>query len=124
MKRLLKPQMPRSGKGLSDRWLLPLLNTTQQPALLSPYAVASTRENLFAAGWKRNRRAMRMILSRAGASLAEIRARKAELLGDGLRQLVDGRPNGGNARGAFAFMRRIAPAARARAERELADINS
>ncbi|PLL11727.1 dipeptidyl carboxypeptidase II, partial [Klebsiella michiganensis] len=42
-------------KGLGGRWLLPLLNTTQQPALLS-LKDRQTRENLFAAGWTRNQK--------------------------------------------------------------------
>ena len=55
--------------------------------------------------------------------LAEIRARKAELLGVAdyaswsMADQMAATPEA-----AFAFMRRIAPAARARAERELADI--
>ncbi|MFT4292364.1 MAG: dipeptidyl carboxypeptidase II, partial [Enterobacter sp.] len=39
-------------KGLNDRWLIPLLNTTQQPAL-STLENLQTRENLFNAGWLR-----------------------------------------------------------------------
>ncbi|GHK51826.1 hypothetical protein KPZU09_15620 [Klebsiella pneumoniae] len=40
-------------RGLSDRWLLTLTNTTQQPQLLA-LRDRQTRENLFAAGWTRN----------------------------------------------------------------------
>ncbi|HHT0106177.1 TPA: peptidyl-dipeptidase Dcp, partial [Raoultella planticola] len=109
-------------KGLSDRWLLPLLNTTQQPALLA-LRRRQTRENLFAAGWKRNQKGDANDTRELVLRLAEIRARKAELLGVtdyaswSMADQMAATPEA-----AFAFMRRIAPAARARAERELADI--
>ncbi|ALQ46640.1 TPA: peptidyl-dipeptidase Dcp [Raoultella ornithinolytica] len=109
-------------KGLSDRWLLPLLNTTQQPALLA-LRCRQTRENLFAAGWKRNQKGDANDTRELVLRLAEIRARKAELLGVAdyaswsMADQMAATPEA-----AFAFMRRIAPAARARAERELADI--
>ncbi len=109
-------------KGLSDRWLLPLLNTTQQPALLALHR-RQTRENLFAAGWKRNQKGDANDTRELVLRLAEIRARKAELLGVtdyaswSMADQMAATPEA-----AFAFMRRIAPAARARAERELADI--
>ncbi|TVM05013.1 dipeptidyl carboxypeptidase II, partial [Oceanidesulfovibrio indonesiensis] len=42
-------------RGLNDRWLIPLLNTTQQPAL-SALRNRQTRENLFNAGWTRTQK--------------------------------------------------------------------
>ena len=42
-------------KGLNDRWLIPLLNTTQQPALAA-LRNRQTRENLFNAGWTRTQK--------------------------------------------------------------------
>ncbi|MDG1643462.1 peptidyl-dipeptidase Dcp [Klebsiella huaxiensis] len=109
-------------KGLKDRWLLALLNTTQQPALLS-LQDRQTRENLFAAGWTRNQKGDANDTRELVLRLAEIRARKAQLLGTAdyaswsMADQMARTPEQ-----AFAFMRRIAPAARARAEQELADI--
>ncbi|WP_265670790.1 peptidyl-dipeptidase Dcp [Klebsiella grimontii] len=109
-------------KGLSGRWLLPLLNTTQQPALLS-LQDRQTRENLFAAGWTRNQKGDANDTRELVLRLAEIRARKAQLLGaDDFASWSMADQMAGAPGEAFAFMRRIAPAARARAEQELADI--
>lgn len=109
-------------KGLNDRWLLPLLNSTQQPAL-AQLRDRQTRKNLFDAGWLRNEKGdgndTRALILR----LVTVRAKQAALLGyrdyaswsmaDQMAKMPEA---------AFAFMRQIAPAARARAERELADI--
>lgn len=67
-------------KGLSDRWLLTLTNTTQQPPLLS-LRDRQTRENLFAAGWTRNQQGDEHDTRRLVLRLAAIRAQQAELLG-------------------------------------------
>ncbi|HCB1499103.1 peptidyl-dipeptidase Dcp [Klebsiella oxytoca] len=109
-------------KGLNERWLLALLNTTQQPALLS-LQDRQTRENLFAAGWTRNQKGDANDTRKLVLRLAEIRARKAQLLGTAdyaSWSMADQMAR--TPAQAFAFMRRIAPAARARAEQELVDI--
>ncbi len=109
-------------KGLHDRWLLALTNTTQQPALQA-LADRQTRHNLFAAGWTRNQKGDVNDTRELVLRLAEIRARKAELLGVAdyaswsMADQMAKTPSE-----ALAFMRRIAPAARRRAEQELADI--
>lgn len=109
-------------KGLHDRWLLALTNTTQQPALQA-LADRQTRHNLFAAGWARNQKGDANDTRELVLRLAEIRARKAELLGVAdyaswsMADQMAKTPSE-----ALAFMRRIAPAARRRAEQELADI--
>ncbi len=109
-------------KGLHDRWLLALTNTTQQPALQA-LADRQTRHNLFAAGWTRNQKGDANDTRALVLRLAEIRARKAELLGVAdyaswsMADQMAKTPSE-----ALAFMRRIAPAARRRAEQELADI--
>ncbi|MGG7832120.1 peptidyl-dipeptidase Dcp [Klebsiella aerogenes] len=109
-------------KGLHDRWLLALTNTTQQPALQA-LADRQTRHNLFAAGWTRNQKGDANDIRELVLRLAEIRARKAELLGVAdyaswsMADQMAKTPSE-----ALAFMRRIAPAARRRAEQELADI--
>ncbi|AMH07632.1 TPA: peptidyl-dipeptidase Dcp [Klebsiella aerogenes] len=109
-------------KGLHDRWLLALTNTTQQPALQA-LADRQTRHNLFAAGWTRNQKGDANDTRELVLRLAEIRARKAALLGVAdyaswsMADQMAKTPSE-----ALAFMRRIAPAARRRAEQELADI--
>ncbi|HEN4995268.1 TPA: peptidyl-dipeptidase Dcp [Klebsiella aerogenes] len=109
-------------KGLHDRWLLALTNTTQQPALQA-LADRQTRHNLFAAGWTRNQKGDANDTRELVLRLAEIRARKAELLGVAdyaswsMADQMAKTPSE-----ALAFMRRIAPVARRRAEQELADI--
>ncbi|MGG7786282.1 peptidyl-dipeptidase Dcp [Klebsiella aerogenes] len=109
-------------KGLHDRWLLALTNTTQQPALQA-LADRQTRHNLFAAGWTRNQKGDANDTRELVLRLAEIRARKAELLDVAdyaswsMADQMAKTPSE-----ALAFMRRIAPAARRRAEQELADI--
>ncbi|MGG8295326.1 peptidyl-dipeptidase Dcp [Klebsiella sp. 141251] len=109
-------------KGLQDRWLLALTNTTQQPALQA-LADRQTRHNLFTAGWTRNQKGDANDIRELVLRLAEIRARKAALLGVAdyaswsMADQMAKTPSE-----ALAFMRRIAPAARRRAEQELADI--
>ena len=111
-----------SEKGLAEGWLIPLLNTTQQPAL-SVLRDRQTRENLFNAGWRRAEKGddndTRALIQR----LVTLRARQAQLLGfadyaswkiaDQMAKTPDA---------ALAFMRAIVPAARQRALNELADI--
>lgn len=110
------------GKGLSDRWLLTLTNTTQQPQLLA-LRDRQTRENLFAAGWTRNQQGDEHDTRSLVLRLAAIRAQQAELLGaaDYASWALTDQMAASPAE-ALGFMRQIAPAARARAERELADI--
>ncbi|MDU5036057.1 MAG: M3 family metallopeptidase [Klebsiella pneumoniae] len=109
-------------RGLSDRWLLTLTNTTQQPQLLA-LRDRQTRENLFAAGWTRNQQGDEHDTRALVLRLAAIRAQQAELLGaaDYASWALTDQMAASPAE-ALGFMRRIAPAARARAERELADI--
>ena len=63
-------------KGLDNKWLIPLLNTTQQPAL-AEMRDRATREKLFIAGWtraeKNDANDTRAIIQR----LVEIRAQQA-----------------------------------------------
>ncbi|HEX5069455.1 MAG TPA: peptidyl-dipeptidase Dcp [Vicinamibacterales bacterium] len=67
-------------RGLTGKWLLPIINTTQQPSLES-LTNRATREKLFKASWNRAERGdandTRAIISR----LAELRATRAKLLG-------------------------------------------
>ncbi|WP_029592906.1 peptidyl-dipeptidase Dcp [Franconibacter pulveris] len=109
-------------KGLEDKWLIPLLNTTQQPALQS-LANRATREALFKAGWSRSEKNdandTRAIVTR----LAELRAAQAQLLGfDDFASWKIADQMAKTPEAALRFMRGIVPAATARARQELADI--
>ncbi|WET38796.1 peptidyl-dipeptidase Dcp [Citrobacter enshiensis] len=109
-------------KGLSARWLIPLLNTTQQPALAT-LRDRQTRKNLFKAAWhraeKNDANDTRAIVLR----LVEIRTQQAKLLGFAhyaAWKIADQMAKTPEA--ALAFMRAIVPAARQRALDEQAEI--
>ncbi len=109
-------------KGLENRWLLSLLNTTQQPALAA-LRDRQTRENLFTAGWLRTQHGDANDTRAIVLRLVQIRAQQAKLLGfDDFASWKIADQMAGTPQAALTFMRDIAPAARARAERELADI--
>ncbi|KZR31095.1 MULTISPECIES: peptidyl-dipeptidase Dcp [Enterobacter] len=109
-------------KGLTDRWLIPLLNTTQQPALAA-LTQRETREKLFNAGWERTQKGDENDTRDLIRRLTALRARQAQLLGfedyaswsiaDQMAKTPDA---------ALEFMRGIVPAARSRAALEQADI--
>src|SRR5512137_1719268 len=67
-------------RGLDGKWLLPLLNTTQQPMLAS-LGNRATRQALFRASWTRAERGDANDTRQLIATLAHLRARKAALLG-------------------------------------------
>lgn len=109
-------------KGLNDRWLIPLLNTTQQPAL-STLENRQTRENLFNAGWLRTQKGDENDTREIIRRLAALRARQARLLGfDSYASWSTADQMAKTPEAALTFMRGIVPAARGRAEQELADI--
>ncbi|SEL63056.1 peptidyl-dipeptidase Dcp [Kosakonia sacchari] len=109
-------------KGLENRWLLSLLNTTQQPAL-AVLRDRQTRENLFTAGWLRTQRGDANDTRAIVLRLVQLRAQQAKLLGfNDFASWKIADQMAGTPQAALTFMRNIAPAARARAERELADI--
>lgn len=109
-------------KGLHDRWLIPLLNTTQQP-WLAALRHRQTREKLFTAGWLRTQRGDENDTRQIVLRLTQIRARQAHLLGfDDYAAWKIADQMAQTPAAALRFMRDIAPAARARAEKELADI--
>ena len=109
-------------KGLEARWVIPLLNTTQQPAL-AVLRDRQTRENLFTRAWTRaennDANDTRAIIQR----LVEIRMQQAKLLGFAnyaAWKIADQMAKTPEA--ALTFMRSIVPAARARALDEQAEI--
>ena len=68
------------GRGLKDTWLLPLQNTTQQPALQS-LSDRATRQQLFEVSWTRAEHGDANDTRPTIARLAQVRAEKARLLG-------------------------------------------
>jgi len=110
------------GRKLDGKWVIPLQNTTQQPALQS-LNDRPTREALFKASWNRAEKGdandTREMISR----IAQIRAEQAKLLGFSSYaawKLEDQMAKTPDA--ALTFMGKLAPAATARAEREAKDI--
>jgi len=67
-------------RGLDGKWLIPLVNTTQHPMLPS-LTNRATREKLFRASWMRTERGDANDTRKTIATLADLRARKAGLLG-------------------------------------------
>lgn len=65
---------------LTGKWLIPLQNTTQQPALQS-LTNRATREKLFNASWNRTERNDANDTRNVIAKMANIRAEKAKLMG-------------------------------------------
>lgn len=65
---------------LDNQWLIPLQNTTQQPALAS-LKNRATREKLFEHSWNRTERGDSNDTRKIIAQLAKLRAEKASLLG-------------------------------------------
>ncbi|MFK3911646.1 peptidyl-dipeptidase Dcp [Enterobacter cancerogenus] len=109
-------------KGLRDRWLIPLLNTTQQPALAA-LRNRQTRERLFKAGWDRTQKGDENDTRELIRRLASLRARQAQLLGfENYASWSTADQMAKTPAAALAFMRGIVPAARGRAAREQADI--
>ncbi|HHA1854840.1 TPA: peptidyl-dipeptidase Dcp [Enterobacter cloacae] len=109
-------------KGLKDRWLIPLLNTTQQPAL-SLLRNRQTRENLFNAGWLRTQKGDENDTRELILRLTALRARQAQLLGfDDFASWSIADQMANTPEAALTFMRGIVPAARTRAVQEQADI--
>lgn len=108
--------------GLDGKWVIPLLNFTQQPALQT-LTDRATREKLFLAGWNRTQRNDAFDTQDLVARLVSLRAEQAALLGFesyAAWKIADQMAKAPAA--AFAFMREIVPAATARATREQQDI--
>ena len=109
-------------KGLKERWLIPLLNTTQQPALAA-LALRETRKKLFSAGWERTQKGDENDTRELIRRLTGLRARQAQLLGfDNYASWSIADQMAKTPEAALEFMRGIVPAARGRAALEQADI--
>lgn len=111
-----------SDKGLEGRWVIPLLNTTQQPALAA-LRDRQTRENLFTQAWTRAEKNDANDTHAIIKRLVEIRREQATLLGFAnfaAWKIADQMAKTPAA--ALSFMRAIVPAARQRALNEQAEI--
>jgi peptidyl-dipeptidase Dcp len=109
-------------RGLQNRWVIPLQNTTQQPALLS-LTSRDTRQKLFEASWTRAERGDKNDTRAIVARLAQLRAEQAKLLGfddyaawklqDQMAKTPDAVEH---------FLDQVVPPATARARTEAADL--
>lgn len=105
-------------------YLIPLQNTTQQPDLAS-LSVRSTREALFEKSWDRAERSDANDTRSVISQLAQLRARRAQLLGypnHAAWKLGDQMAKTPEA--AIKFMDALVPASTAKANREAADIQA
>ena len=109
---------------LDGKWVIPLQNTTQQPALQS-LTDRDVREQLFKASWTRAEKGDANDTRDAIARLAQLRAQQAKLLGYDsyaawkLEDQMAKKPAT-----ALKFLDDLVPAATARARTEAADIQS
>ncbi|HET7649103.1 MAG TPA: peptidyl-dipeptidase Dcp [Gammaproteobacteria bacterium] len=111
-------------RGLKDKWVIPLQNTTQQPAL-QELTDRATREKLFKASWLRTEHGDANDTRSTIARIAKIRAEKAKLLGYPdfaawkLQDQMAKTPEH-----ALKFMDELVPAATAKARAEAKDIQA
>ena len=109
-------------RGLKGKWVIPLQNTTQQP-LLQDLAQRSVRERLFRRGWTRAEQGDANDTRETIATLAQLRAQKARLLGyPNYAAYVLEDQMAKTPQAAEGFLQQLAPAARARSTAEAADI--
>jgi peptidyl-dipeptidase Dcp len=111
-------------RGLEGKWLIPLQNTTQQPALQS-LSNRAVRERLFNASWTRTERGdsndTREIIQR----LAKLRAEKAALLGfDSFAAWTLQDQMAKTPEAVLSLLKKLAPATTAKAKEEAADIQA
>lgn len=111
-------------RGLKSKWVIPLQNTTQQPAL-QELTDRATREKLFEASWLRTEHGDANDTRSTIARIAKIRAEKAKLLGFPdyaawkLQDQMAKTPER-----ALKFMDELVPAATAKARAEAKDIQA
>lgn len=111
-------------KGMEGKWLIPLKNTTQQPALPS-LDNRDTREKLFKASWTRAEKGDSNDTRATITRIAAIRAQKAKLLGYPnyaawkLQDQMAKNPETVN-----KFFAQLVPAITAKSKKEAADIQT
>lgn len=109
-------------RGLPGKWVLPLQNTTQQPALAS-LDDRATRAALFARSWTRTEMGDANDTRAIVAQIAQLRARKAGLFGQpNWASYVLSDQMARTPAAAQAFLARLIPALAAEQRREVADI--
>jgi peptidyl-dipeptidase Dcp len=111
-------------RGMAGKWVLPLQNTTQQPALQS-LRNRSTRQKIFEASWNRTERGDSTDTRAIVIRIAAIRAQKAKLLGFPsfaalrLQEQMAKTPEAVD-----QFFAELAPAAAAKAKEEAGEIQA
>ncbi|PTR00857.1 peptidyl-dipeptidase Dcp [Mucilaginibacter yixingensis] len=109
---------------LDGKWVLPLQNTTQQPALRS-LSDRATRQKLFEASWTRAEKGDANDTRDVIVQIAQIRAQKAQLLG--FKNYAEWKLQDQMAKNPAAvqsFLGKLVPAATAHAKQEAADIQA
>ena len=111
-------------RGLAGKYVIPLQNTTQQPALQS-LADRSVREKLFDLSWTRSEKGDANDTRDVAATIAQLRAHKAALLGfpDWASYVLEDQMAKTPAT-AEAFMAKLIPATIAQQHREAAEIDA
>lgn len=111
-------------RGLKGKWVLPLQNTTQQP-LLQDLSDRSVRQELYEHSWTRAEKGDANDTRDLIATMAKLRAEKAALFGKpNYAAYVLQNQMAKTPEAVQTFIGELAPAARARSEREAADINA
>ena len=111
-------------RGLAGKWLIPVVNTTQQPILTS-LETRATRERLFRASWTRAELGDANDTRQIITTLAELRARKAGLLGcPSYAAWVLEDQMAKTPAAVDQFLERLIPPATARAREEARDIQA
>ncbi|MBA2249617.1 MAG: peptidyl-dipeptidase Dcp [Chitinophagaceae bacterium] len=111
-------------RNLTDKWILPLQNTTQQPSLQS-LANRDTRQKLFEASWNRAEKNDSNDTRNTISQMSKIRAEQAKLMGFpsyAAWKLQDQMAKTPEA--VQQFFDRLVPAATAKAKTEAADIQA
>lgn len=111
-------------RGMPGKWVLPLQNTTQQPALAS-LTDRATRQALFEKSWTRTEQSDANDTRATVAELASLRAQKAKLLGFPTFAdyvLTDQMAKTPGA--AMGFLKQFGPALSAKQREEAAEINA
>jgi len=113
-----------AGRKLDGKWVIPLQNTTQQPALQS-LTDRDVRERLFKASWLRTEHGDGNDTRDTIARIAQVRAQQAKLLGyDSYAAWKLDDQMAKKPETALKFLDDLVPAATARARREAADIQA
>jgi peptidyl-dipeptidase Dcp len=111
-------------RGLDGKWVVPLQNTTQQPALQS-LSDRAVREALFTQSWTRSEKGDANDTRDIAASIAQLRAQKAALLGfhDWASYVLEDQM-AKTPQTAEAFMAKLIPATAAQQHKEAGEIDA